>query len=196
MEERAQPLDLYAALGVCASAPQKEVETAFHRWGERRRAGEVCEEAFLRAESAYQVLADRGRRARYDRQSGRVPHPAWRRAERATARSLLRDGVRHLGAGRGAAALRLLERAAALAPEDPGCRSYLGLALSRSGGSLHEAARHAAYAVSACPREPAYLANLAAVYGAAGLRGRALRLRLRSWALLLSCAIRPRGRAM
>jgi Flp pilus assembly protein TadD len=89
--------------------------------------------------------------------------------------------VWHLSHGRADAARRLLTRAASLSPADPLTRSYLGLALARTGANLHEAARHGEYAVERRPQEPAFLFNLAEVYAAAGLKARAVRMRALAW---------------
>lgn len=171
----------YAALGVPAQATQRVIELAFAGWRERLSAGRVAQESFCRAESAYQILAAPAARARHDQQLGLCPHPAWSAAGKRSARSLCRRGVWHLSHGRPAAARPLLQRAAALAPGDPLARSYLGVALVRTRANLHEAARHGEYAVERRPREAAFLFNLAEVYAAAGLRGRAVRTRALAW---------------
>jgi len=99
----------------------------------------------------------------------------------------LRRAMRELALGRAEKARPLLERAALLAPSEPGVRSYLALALARSGGDLHAAAGHARYAVEQRPADPAFLFNLAEVYAAAGLGAR-------SFARVLGVA-RPSDRA-
>jgi Flp pilus assembly protein TadD len=171
----------YAALGVPAGATQRVIEVAFARWRERWSAGSAEPESFRRAETAYHVLSAPLSRASHDRQLGLDPHPAWAVAGRRSARSLSRRGVWHLSHGRADAARRLLTRAASLSPADPLTRSYLGLALARTGANLHEAARHGEYAVERRPQEPAFLFNLAEVYAAAGLRARAVRMRALAW---------------
>jgi tetratricopeptide (TPR) repeat protein len=171
----------YAALGVPAGATQRTIELAFAGWRNRLSAGGVQPESFRRAESAYQVLSAPAARARHDRQLGLCPHPAWAAAGQRRARSLSRRGVWNLSHGRPATARPLLERAAALCPADPLARSYLALALARVRADLHEAARHGEFAVECRPGEAAFLFNLAEVYGAAGLRGRAVRTRVLAW---------------
>lgn len=171
----------YAALGVPAGATPRSIEIAFARWRERLGAGRVEPESFRRAEAAYHVLSAPVSRASHDRQLGLTTHPAWRAAGRRSARSLSLRGVWQLSRGRPHAALRLLRLAASLSPCDPLTRSYLGLAFARTGANLHEAARHGEFAVERDPREPAFLFNLAEVYGAAGLRARAVRARALAW---------------
>jgi tetratricopeptide (TPR) repeat protein len=171
----------YAALGVPAGATQRAIEQAFAVWRERLSAGRVEPESFRRAESAYQVLASPASRAGHDRQLGLCRHPAWAAADKRRARFICRRGVWHLSQGRPAAARPFLERACALSPGDPLVRSYLGLALARCGTDLHEAARHGEYAVERRPGEAGFLFNLAEVYVAAGLRGRAVRMRALAW---------------
>jgi Flp pilus assembly protein TadD len=73
----------------------------------------------------------------------------------------------------------LLDRAVAAAPDDPLARSYLAVALARSGGGFHEAARHGRFAVDRRPREAAFLFNLAEVYAMAGFGPARLPLRAR-----------------
>ena len=182
MEEREErAVGHYAALGVTPEATQRAIELAFAEWRERLNAGHVAPESFRRAENAYQVLAAPASRAHHDRQLGLCPHPAWAATEKQSARSLCSRGVWHLSQGRPTAARPLLERAAALSPCDPLIRSYLGLALARTRTSLHEAARHGEYAVGRRPGVAAFLFNLAEVYAAAGLRGRAVRTRALAW---------------
>lgn len=182
----------YAALGVGSDASPAAIERAFARWAVRLRAGEVDAEAFGRAESAYHVLADRASRARHDRQLGLRGHPAWEGPRGRAARTAARRAVACLACGRAETARVLLEKAAAGAPDDPQVRSYLAVALARTRGSLHEAARHGEYAVERRPREAAFLFNLAEVYAAAGLLGRSLRMRAAGWRELARTLL-PRG---
>jgi predicted Zn-dependent protease len=174
----------YGALGVEPSATQRQIELAFHAWGGRLACGAVSAAAYQRAESAYHVLATPGSRARHDRQLGLLPHPAWGGGRDRAARARVRLALRELGRGEVDLARRLLDRAVSLSPENPHARSYLGLALARTGGSLHEAARHGRYAIEQRPREAAFYFNLAEVYGTAGLRARALATRARGWQAL------------
>jgi Flp pilus assembly protein TadD len=179
MKERAP--GHYAALGVPPAATQRQIELAFRGWTDRRRTGAASVDAYRRAESAYHVLCAPGSRARHDRQLGLVSHPAWAAGSELAVRSCIRRALRDLGEGRAGQARRLLDRAVALAPEDPDARSYLALALARTGGCLHDAARHGRYAIERRPREPAFFFNLAEVYAAAGLRARAYAYRVRGW---------------
>lgn len=171
----------YGALGVSPGATQRQIELAFRNWTDRRRAGEAGADVYRCAESAYHVLSVPGTRARHDRQLGLVAHPAWATGREPEVRACIRRALRELGEGRAPCARRLLERAVALAPDDPLARSYLALALARTGARLHDADRHGRYAVERRPREAAFLFNLAEVYAAAGLRARAVALRLRGW---------------
>jgi len=171
----------YGALGVSTAASQRQIELAFGGWKDRRRSGAESVESYRRAESAYHVLSVPESRARHDRQLGLVTHPAWAAGRGLAARECTRRALRELGRGHAGQARRLLDRAVALAPEDPHARSYLALALARTGGCLHEAARHARYALSRRPREAAFFFNLAEVYAAAGLRARACAFRARGW---------------
>jgi Flp pilus assembly protein TadD len=174
----------YGTLGVAPAASQRQIEVAFRGWTERRRAGAESERAFQRAESAYRVLCCPDSRARHDRQLGLVRHPAWATGRAPAVRDWVRLALRELGQGRPDRARRLLDRAVSLAPEDPRARSYLALALARTGGCLHDAERHGRYALERRPREAAYCFNLAEVYAAAGLRARACAVRLRGWQAL------------
>lgn len=189
----------YASLGVPVGASARSIERAFLHWRERRAAGAVADDDFLRAESAYIVLTNPALRARHDTQLGLRLHPAWALERASTARRISRFALQHLARGRPREARVLLARAVALAPDLPLARSYLGLAMAHTGGSLHEAARHGEYAVDRHPEEPAFLFNLAEVYAAAGLRGRSLRVRLRAWVavgirlLPGSCGRRPQS---
>jgi len=178
---KAPPFGHYGALGVPPAASQRQIELAFRGWQERRRAGVESVAAYRRAESAYHVLCAPDSRARHDRQLGLVTHPAWTAGRDQAARACVRHALRELGQGRAGQARRLLDRAVALAPENPLARSYLALALARSGGCLHEAARHARYAIERRPREAAFFFNLAEVYAVAGLRARAFAFRARGW---------------
>jgi curved DNA-binding protein CbpA len=171
----------YDALGVLPTASPRQVELAFRGWSERRRVGAVAPGAFRRAEAAYHILSCPAARERHDRQLGLMPHPAWAAAGATQVRTCVRAAVRELGEGRPVRARRLLDRALALAPEDPQARSYLALALARTGGSLHDAARHGRFALERRPREAAFFFNLAEVYAAAGLRAQAYAQRLRGW---------------
>jgi Flp pilus assembly protein TadD len=180
----------YGALGIQPSASTRQIELAFHAWGCRLARGAESLAAYRRAESAYHVLATPDSRARHDRQLGLVPHPAWAKERDRAAQACLRTALRELGGGSADRARRLLERAVSLAPEDPSARSYLGLALARTGGSLHEAARHGRCAIEQRPREAAYYFNLAEVYTAAGLRSRALATRARGWQVLATTLFR------
>lgn len=171
----------YGVLGVSPAASQRQIELAFRVWTDRRRAGEAGAEAYRRAESAYHVLCVPDTRARHDRQLGLVAHPAWASECEPVVRACIRRALRELGQGRAASARQLLERAVSLSPDDPHARSYLALALARTGDRLHDADRHGRYAIERRPREAVYLFNLAEVYAVAGLRARAVALRLRGW---------------
>jgi predicted Zn-dependent protease len=174
-------LGLYGTLGVRIAASPREIEVAFREWGSRRVSGAADLEGYRRAEAAYHLLADPGARARHDRQLGLSQHPAWSAGkERAIATGLLR-AAHLLARGRNVQARQALERIVPLAPGDPAARSYLALALARTGGDLHEAVRLARFAVERQPREPAFLFNLADVYAAAGLKARSLGARVRGW---------------
>jgi curved DNA-binding protein CbpA len=171
----------YAALGVPPGASQRQIECAFRAWAERPRSAGERLDAYRRAEHAYHVLADPEARSRHDRQLGLVGHPAWAAGSGPLVRACVKRGLRELDSGRAGQARRLLERAVALAPEDPRARSYLALVLVKSGGCLHEAARHGRGAVECQPQEPAHWFNLAEVYAAAGLRLRSWGCRTRGW---------------
>jgi predicted Zn-dependent protease len=179
----------YGALGVPASAAPRQIEQAFRGWGERLAGGRVSLAAYRRAESAYYVLAAPEARARHDRQLGLIPHPAWRAGRDRRAGALVGRALRELGRRRVEPARQLLESAVARDPDDPVARSYLAVALTRSGRGLHEAARHARFAVACRPRDPAFLFNLAEVYGAAGFPARALATRARGWHAVVSSLI-------
>jgi tetratricopeptide (TPR) repeat protein len=189
---RSTPPGLYGALGIRTTASPREIEQAFLAWGARFRAGETDLERYRRAECAYHLLSDAQARARHDRQLGLCTHPAWSAAGERAARAGVRRAVRELARGRSERALLLLLRAARVAPGDPAVRSYLALALARAGGELHEAARHARFAVERRPAEPAFLFNLAEVYAAAGLRGRSLGALVRAWRAVLASFLRRR----
>jgi len=180
----------YGTLGIRTTASPREIEKAFLAWGARLRSGGIDLERFRRAECAYHLLADPQARARHDRQLGLCPHPAWSAAGERAARAGLRRAVRELARGRPDRARLLLLRSARAAPGDPAVRSYLALALVRVGGELHEAARHARFAVERRPREPAFLFNLAEVYAAAGLRARSLGALARAWRAVLAAFFR------
>jgi len=171
----------YGALGVSTAASQRQIELTFRGWKDRHRAGAESVDAYRRAESAYHVLSVPESRARHDRQLGLVAHPAWAVGRKIAVRECTRRALRELGQGRAGQARRLLDRAVSLAPEDPHARSYLAVALARTGGCLHEAARHARYALSRRPREAAFYFNLAEVYTAAGLHAGACAFRARGW---------------
>jgi curved DNA-binding protein CbpA len=179
----------YETLGVPPEAGARAIEEAFLRWGEQFRQSVVGEGAFRAAETAYRTLADPGQRALHDRRLGRVLHPAWGEPAAGPARRWHEAALRALARGRLPAARRLLAQAVRARPHDPAPRSYLALALARSGAALHEAARHGEYAVRQCPGEPAFRFNLAAVYDAADLRTRAAGVRAAGWALMLAQAI-------
>lgn len=183
----------YGALGVSPWASQRQIEQAFRGWTDRRRAGTASTDSYLRAESAYHLLCVPAARAHHDRQLGLVTHPAWAAERDHVARSCTRRALLELGQGRAERARKLLDRAVTLAPEDPHARSYLALALARTGGSLHDADRHGRYALSRRPREAPFLFNLAEVYAAAGLRARAYEFRARGWrAIVASLFLRKR----
>lgn len=171
----------YGALGVPPAASQRQIEQAFRGWAEQRGAGDADGEDYRRAEIAYHVLSVPENRARHDRQLGLVLHPAWARGRDHAAEVCTRRALREFGRGRDARARDLLVRAVSLAPEDPRARSYLALALARTGGCLHDADRHGRYAIGRRPREAVFFFNLAEVYTAAGLRARAVALRMRGW---------------
>lgn len=178
---RGAPGGHYAALGVSPGAPQRAIEVAFASWRRRFEAGEVDSGVWRLAEAAYHVLSHPTSRARHDRQLGLCPHPAWAASSAPAAREGVRQAVALLGQGRPTRARALLERAVLALPEDPTARSYLAVALARSGGSLHAAARHAEHACARRPGQPAFLFNLAEVYAAAGLGRRALAARATAW---------------
>lgn len=180
----------YGVLGVSPAASQRQIEQAFRGWMDRRRAGAESVESYREAETAYHVLCVPGTRARHDRQLGLVGHPAWSAGCDPLARSCLRRAVRELRLGQAGRARQLLERAVALAPENPHARSYLALALVRTGGCLHDAARHGSYALERCPREAAFRFNLAEVHAAAGLRARARGARARGWQSIVASLLR------
>jgi len=171
----------YGALGVSPGASQRQIELAFRSWTDRRRSGAESIDSYRRAESAYHVLSVPDTRARHDRQLGLVPHPAWAAGRDLAVRACIRSALRELGQGRSGRARQLLDRAVSLAPADPHARSYLALVLARTGGCLHTAERHGRYAIERRPREAAFFFNLAEVYTAAGLRGRAFASRVRGW---------------
>ena len=184
----------YGALGVEPSASQRQIESAFHAWTARWRAGEAGAEAYRRAESAYHVLSDPGTRARHDRQLGLVAHPAWAAGCDRAVSDCIRRALLELEQGRAGRARQLLDRAVTLAPEDPRARSYLALALARTGGCLHDADRHGRYAVERQPREAAFIFNLAEVYATAGLRARACATRMRGWHAVAASLLERRRR--
>lgn len=182
----------YGALGVHPSASPRQIEQAFLAWRERLAKGLESAAAYRRAESAYHVLAAADSRSRHDRQLGLLPHPAWGEGRDRAARDYVRLGLRELERGSPERARLFLERAASLDPRDPHARSYLAVALARTGGSLHEAARHGCCAVEQRPREAAFHFNLAEVYSLAGLRTRALATRARGWQALAASLLRRR----
>jgi Flp pilus assembly protein TadD len=185
---------LYGALGVSPAASQRQIEQAFRSWTDRRRAGAESADSYLRAESAYHLLSVPAARLRHDRQLGLVTHPAWAAERNPAARACVRRALLELGQGRAGRARQHLDRAFSLAPEDPHARSYLALALARTGGSLHDAERHGRYALSRRPREAAFFFNLAEVYAAAGLRARAYTSRARGWKALAVSLFRRQPR--
>lgn len=178
--DRGEP-GLYGALGVSPSSTTRQIELAFRGWGERLDSGRESLAAYRRAESAYYVLSVAAARARHDRQLGLVGHPAFREGGERSAGALTRRALRELAQGHAARARVLLDRAVSRSPADPLARSYLAVALARSGGDLHEAARHGRFALERRPGDAAFLFNLAEVYGVAGFRGRALATRARGW---------------
>lgn len=186
------PSGHYGALGVPPAASQRQIEVAFRGWAERRRAGVANEIAYLLAESAYHVLSVPDTRACHDRQLGLERHPAWAAEGDPAVRACVRLALRELGQGRAGRALRLLERAVASAPADVSARSYLALALARTGGCLHQAERHGRYALERQPFEAAFHFNLAEVYRAAGLSTRACAARMRGWRALAEAMFRRR----
>lgn len=175
---------LYGALGVPPTATPRQIELAFRGWGERLGAGRESLAAYRRAETAYYVLSVEDARARHDRQLGLVRHPAFKETGERSDGELTRRAIRELGRGRPDRARSLLERAVARSPADPLARSYLAVALARSGGDLHEAARHGRHALGRRPGNAAFLFNLAEVYAVAGFRTRALATRARGWQAL------------
>jgi Flp pilus assembly protein TadD len=180
----------YGALGVRPSASPRQIEQAFLAWGDRLGKGMESLAAYRRAESAYHVLATPGSRARHDRQLGLLSHPAWAEGRDRAARDCIRLGLRELGRGSAGRARPLLERAVSLDPRDPQARSYLALVLARTGGNLHEAARHGRLAIERRPREAAFYFNLAEVYSTAGLKSRAFTTRARGWQALAGAIFR------
>lgn len=167
-------------------ATQRQIELAFRRWGELMTAGTASPGAYRLAEAAYHVLSVPESRARHDRQLGLEAHPAWCAAGDRAAGNCVRRALQELGSGRAGRARLLLDRAVSRTPHDPQARSYFALALARTGGDLHEAARHARYAVERRPGEAAFFFNLAEVYAAAGLRGQAFAARTRGWRAVVS----------
>lgn len=180
----------YGALGVSTAASQRQIEQAFRGWTDRRRTGAASIDSYHRAETAYHLLSVPETRARHDRQLGLVSHPAWAAGRDHLARVCIRRALFELGLGRAGRARQLLDRAVVLAPENPHARSYLALALARTGGSLHDADRHGRYALSCRPREAAFFFNLAEVYTAAGLRARAFESRARGWQAVVTALFR------
>jgi len=179
----------YGALGVQPSASPRQIEQAFLAWGDRLAKGKESVAAYRLAESAYHVLAAPDSRSRHDRQLGLLPHPAWAAGRDRAARDYVRLALRELERGSLDRARLFLERAVSLDPWDPQARSYLGLVLARTGGNLHEAARHGRCAIERRPREAAFFFNLAEVYSAAGLRTRALATRVRGWQTLAAAVL-------
>ena len=179
----------YGALGVQPSASPRQIEQAFLAWGERLAKGKENIAAYRRAESAYHILAAPDSRSRHDRQLGLLEHPAWAAGRDRAARDYVRLALRELERGSPDRARLFLERAVSLDPRDPHARSYLALALARTGGSLHEAARHGRCAIERQPREAAFFFNLAEVYSVAGLRTRALATRVRGWQALAAAML-------
>lgn len=175
---------LYGALGVPPTATARQIELAFRGWGERLGRGRESLAAYRRAESAYYVLSAAEARARHDRQLGLVRHPAFGETGASSAGALTRRALRELARGHAGPARVLLDRAVSRSPADPLARSYLAVALARSGGDLHEAARHGRFALEKRPGNAAFLFNLAEVYGVAGFRARALATRARGWQAL------------
>lgn len=184
----------YGVLGVPPAAPQRQIELAFHDWRERLANGAEQIADYRLAETAYHVLSVPESRARHDRQLGLMTHPAWRAGGDRVARHCVRRAVRDLGHGRAARARLLLDRAVSLSPDDPMARSYLALALVKTGGDLHEAARHGRFAIERRPREAAFFFNLAEVYAAAGLCARALATRASGWKALVASVLERRRR--
>jgi tetratricopeptide (TPR) repeat protein len=180
----------YGALGVQPSASPRQIEMAFHAWGDRLAKGVESVAAYRRAESAYHILATPDSRSRHDRQLGLLSHPAWAAGRDRAARACVRLALRELGRASPDRARLLLDRAVSLDPQEPHARSYLALALARTGGSLHEAVRHGRYAIERRPREAAFFFNLAEVYSAAGLRTRAFATRARGWQALAAAVLR------
>lgn len=171
----------YGVLGVPPAARQREIELAFRHWGDRLAAGIESAADYRRAEAAYHVLSVPRSRAVHDRQLGLSTHPAWREERVREAGECVQRALRELGCGRAARARLLLDRAVSRVPDDPVARSYLALALVKTGGDLHEAARHGRYAIERRPREAPFFFNLAEVYEAAGLRSRAFAMRASAW---------------
>ena len=171
----------YGALGVSPAASQRQIEQAFRGWTDRRRAGAESNDSYLRAERAYHILSTPPARLRHDRQLGLVTHPAWAAGRDLAVRACIRRALLELAQGRAGRARQFLDRAVSIAPENPHARSYLALALARTGGSLHDADLHGRYALSRQPQEAAFFFNLAEVYAAAGLRARSCASRARGW---------------
>jgi Flp pilus assembly protein TadD len=180
----------YEALGVSPTVSQRQIELAFRGWTERFRSGAASIEAYRRAESAYHILSAPHSRSRHDRQLGLVPHPAWAAGRDLAVRACIGRALHELEQGRIGRARHLLDHAVNLAPDDPHARSYLALVLARTGGCLHDAARHGRYALERRPREAAFFFNLGEVYAAAGLRARAHAIRGRGWLAIASSLLR------
>ena len=173
----------YGALGVSPAASQRQIELAFRGWTDRRRAGAESADRLPPRRRAPTTSSPPPAPARVTTVSwGSCRTPRGRRSATRSSGACVRRALRELGQGRAGRARQLLDRAVSLAPDDPRARSYLALALARTGGCLHDADRHGRYrAVERRPREAAFFFNLAEVYAAAGLRARACAYRVRGW---------------
>jgi curved DNA-binding protein CbpA len=170
----------YDDLGIPSSASRKAIEMAYWRQQGKAPAVGRSAESCRRAEEAYLTLADPEKRRSYDRLLGLGSHPAWTPSSSRRAASLLRAAAAMAKRGRNRKALPLARRAVALDPGNAACRSFLGLLVARTGGSLREAAGHCRGAYERSPHEKEIVVNYAAICEMTGLHKRAAGLRQRA----------------
>lgn len=191
--DRMDQQDLYELLGVGRNAMPQEIKKAYFTLAKRYHPDrhfsadmstmkEKLEALFAAIHDAYTTLADRDKRAQFDRALARGT-PGGRRHERARAgrpdnralaRARFEDGMKLFKAGDFWSAEEAFEWAARLDPANAEYEFRRGLNLSRMPRRGHDAEKSLARAIEMAPSNIGYYLELGRFYARLSLKAKAL----------------------
>ncbi|MCP4897956.1 MAG: J domain-containing protein [bacterium] len=178
-----QTSTLYDVLGVGIEATEQEIRAAFRQLTMENhpdrfidtKQREVAEQTFQRITEAFNVLSRPEARAKYDKEVS-VGGSGKTMDRKEIGRRLAARGAQAYRNGQIVDAIEALEQAVDHDDANSRAHYFLGVALAAAKGREKEALRHLERATQLEPENSAMKAEAAALFLAAGMRARAVRL--------------------